>query len=389
VKFFVTCAKGTEGALRRELVELRIRAPRGDRGGVSFEGTFSEGMRVCLGSRVAVRVLLELTEFEAQDAAALYSGARAVPWREHLSATSTFAVSSHVRDTPAFRHTGFAALKVKDAIADALRDALGARPDVEPASPDVSITLHLEAGRARLYLDLSGDPLHRRGYRVAMTDAPLKETLAAAVLGLARVAPDLPFVDPMAGSGTLAIEQALRARRIAPGLHRTFGFERWPSASQRAGLESLREEARAAILPRAPASITAFDSSPAAVDAARQNARAAGVEKDVRVDRGDVRTLRLRGPAGHLCVNPPYGARLGASPAARGDARALRRAHEDEDALEELYRDMAGVFSELVGWEIAILTGNPRILDAMRRRPEISHRLWNGPIEARLLVYRF
>src|SRR5262249_38457994 len=150
--------------------------------------------------------------------------------------------------TPAITHSGFAALKVKDAIVDALRDAVGARPDVDTKSPDVGVVLHLAAGRAGLFLDLAGEALHRRGYRVAMVEAPLKETLAAAVLALGGAPLDLPFLDPMAGSGTLAIEQALAARGIAPGLRRRFGFERWPTlpAEERAGWGRMRAEAEAA-----------------------------------------------------------------------------------------------------------------------------------------------
>src|SRR4029079_12678701 len=214
---------------------------KGDQGGVWFDGPLTMGMRVCLRARVAVRVLMQLATFDAPDAAALYAGARAVAWRDWLTDRSTLSVHGSVRDTPALTHSGFAALKVKDAVVDALRDAYGARPDVETKSPDVGIVVHIAAGHAGLFLDLAGEALHRRGYRVAMVEAPLKETLAAAVLALGGARTDLPVVDPMGGSGTAAIAPSRRVPgRWRPGApparlsrarprRRRFGFERWPT----------------------------------------------------------------------------------------------------------------------------------------------------------------
>src|SRR6266542_4203007 len=214
--FFATCAKGTEGALRRELVALGLRHVRGDRGGVSFEGPLEAGMRACLHARTAMRILLELARFPAPTQEALYEGTRAIAWEEWLTARTTLAVEASVTSS-AITHSGYAALKVKDAIVDRLRDKLGARPDVDPKDPDFAVVLHLARGEAAISLDLAGEPLHRRGYRAQTTIAPLKETLAAAVLALGGADPELPFVDPMAGSGTLAIEHALRARRACRG----------------------------------------------------------------------------------------------------------------------------------------------------------------------------
>jgi 23S rRNA G2445 N2-methylase RlmL len=431
VRFFVTCARGTEGPLRRELVELHARAPRGDAGGVSFEGELRHALRVCLWSRVGMRVLLELGAFEAADATDLYEGVRAVDWREHLDQHHTVAVSATVRDNPALAHSGYAALKVKDALVDALRDRLGARPDVDPVDPDVRVVLHLDGRQARLYLDLVGEPLHRRGYRVAMTEAPLKETLGAAVLALAGADPQRPFCDPMAGSGTLAIEQALRARGIAPGLRRRFGFERWPARGHLAAWAQLRDEARAAVRPAAPAPIHARDLVPAAIEAARQNAAAAGVAGDITfaVGAADAPDLRLPQPGGLLCTNPPYGERVGAPPAdagapgrlvnrgGRGDTREPGRDRRDrrddrrgvrgqdpprrpldrqddardgadEKQLVAVYEALATLFSRNPAWQAAVLSGNPLFSRVFLRRPDITHRLWNGPLETRLLVYK-
>jgi 23S rRNA G2445 N2-methylase RlmL len=372
-RFFVTCPRGTEGALRRELVGLRIGSPKGDKGGVWFEGPLTMAMAVCLHARTAVRVLLKLNEFEVGDAQSLYDGARQVDWRLWLTAKSTLAVDANVRDAPALTHSGFAGLKVKDAIVDSLRDALGARPDVDPKHPDVSIVLHVAGRQGALFLDLAGEPLHRRGYRVAMTDAPMKETLAAAVLSLGGVPDDRPFIDPMAGGGTLAIEHALRARGLAPGLRRLFGFERWPAFDQtlRGLWERLRAEAEAtANAPRTPLPpIVCADVSSEAVGAARRNASAAGVDGDLTFEVADVRALERRWDAGTVCTNPPYGERL---------------ALED---LNALYREMGRALLRLSGWSVVVLSGNPLFSRALPFKPSISHRLFNGPLEVRLLRY--
>jgi 23S rRNA G2445 N2-methylase RlmL len=375
-RFFVTCARGTEGALRREIAAMRIAGAKGDHGGVWFEGPLEMGMRVCLHARVAVRVLVQLGTFDAPDAKSLYAGARAIAWTDWLTAKSAFAVHASVRDTPALTHSGFVALKVKDAIADALRDALGARPDVDTESPDVGIVLHLAAGKAGVFLDLAGQPLHRRGYRVAMVDAPLKETLAAAVLLLGGAAGDAPFVDPMCGSGTLAIEHALAVRGIAPGLRRRFGFERWPTLSPEAlaPLVRMRAEADAAAREAVRAEwppIVCADSDGKALAAARQNAAAASVDDGIEFVNADIATLERRWPNGTVATNPPYGERL--KPA----------------ELEATYREMGRAFERLGGWRVIVLSGNPAIERAIRRKPGVSHRLWNGPLEVRLLRYDF
>jgi putative N6-adenine-specific DNA methylase len=374
-RFFVTCPRGTEGALRRELAGMRIAGAKGDFGGVWFEGPLAMAMRVCLHARTAVRVLLRLAEFEAADGQSLYEGARQVPWRDWLTAQSTLAVDANVRDTAGLTHSGFAALKVKDAVVDSLRAALGARPDVDTQRPDVSIVLHVAAGRGALFLDLAGEPLHRRGYRVAMTDAPLKETLAAAVLALGNVTTELPFVDPMCGGGTLAIEHALAARGIAPGLRRRFGFERWPvfqgDEALSAAWQKLRGDAEAvAMAPREPLPpIVCADLSADALGAARRNASAAGVDDDLTFQQADATALELTWEHGTVCTNPPYGERL-----------------QPRD-LEALYRSFGYALIRFPGWSVVVLSGSPLFSRALPFKPIISHRLFNGPLETRLLRY--
>lgn len=380
MRFFATCAKGTEGALRRELSALRLPAVRGDRGGVSFEGRLEAGMRACLHSRTAMRVLLELTRFPASSAEALYEGARAVPWDEWLTVRTTLAVEATVTSS-AITHSGFAALKVKDAAVDALRDKLGARPDVDARDPDVRIVLHLARDEAALSLDLAGEPLHRRGYRAVSTEAPMKETLAAAILALGGVDPEAPFVDPMAGSGTLAIEHALRARRIAPGLSRAFGFQRWPMyrGGPQSAWDRMKAEAREAILPRAPAPVLARDLHTKAIEAARRNAAAAGVAEDVAIERADARDLRPIAERGFIVTNPPYGERLMSG---EEDPRVQQK------KLAGFYRGLAEMLVRHSRWTAVLLCGNPLLERAIPLRAEVDHRLWNGPLEAHLLKYR-
>lgn len=335
---------------------------------MSFVGTLTEGLKACLWSRVAMRVLLQVGEFQARTADELYAGARAIDWAAHLDTRATLAVSATVRDNPALAHTGFAALKTKDAVVDALRDKLGARPNVNAEDPDVPLVLHIEGPQARLYLDLAGPPLHRRGYRVAMTDAPLKENLAAAMLALGAADTTAPFLDPMAGSGTLAIEQALRARNIAPGLRRKFAFERWPSQAHAADWQRLRSEAEAAVLPRAPAPILARDAAIPAIAAARRNAEAAGVTADITLEAGDVRGLRPPHPTGTLVTNPPYGQRMA------GEAA--------------VYEALADTLQRFAAWRLVLLSGSPQLSRIFLRKADVTHRLWNGPLETRLLVYQ-
>ena len=411
-EFFATCAKGTEGALRRELVALRVTRVRGDRGGVWFAGELEAGMKVCLHSRTAVRVLLQLGSFEAAGSDALYEAARKIDWAEWVTPKTTIAVEASVRDSEV-THSHYAALKVKDAVVDALREATGNRPDVDPHAPDVPIVLHLAGDRATLALDLAGEPLHRRGYRVGMSEAPLKENLAAAVLALGGVLPEAPFIDPMCGSGTLAIEQALAARRVPAGHRRAFAFQHWPRyrGALQSSWDRLLEAARAAVLPAAQAPILARDRSPEAVELTRRNATAAGVGADIRVELGDVRDLRVDGPAGAICCNPPYGERLSAPPRAaartgerpggrggqpgrggRDDrgARAGRdagRGGDDDPALRGLYEDMAAAFRGAAGWDVVVLSGHTLFEHVMRLKPKISHRLFNGALEVRLLKY--
>ena len=368
--FFATASAGTEDLLADELQTLELRGVRVGRGGVRFTGDIGDAMRACLWSRIAMRVLLPLADFAAADADALYAGARDVPWEEYLDETRTFAVDA-VGRTEALGHTHFTALKVKDAVVDVLRDRRGARPSVNVDDPDVRIVAHLANGRAHLALDLAGEPLFKRGWRLAQTEATLKETLAAAILRACGYDGTRPLIDPMCGSGTLAVEAGLIAQHHAPGVHRRLGIERWASfdESQRAALRQMRDEARRGVHRGAPP-IIAGDRDPEAVRATRANVKRAGLPIEVR--QADARTLEPLDAPGFVVVNPPWGKRL--------DGGGRRQ-------LKTFFWQLGQAWRALHGHRLAVLAGGPEFESAFGMRPRTRRMLWNGPVRCILLIY--
>ncbi len=272
---FATAARGTEALLAAELEALGAKKVRQGRGGVRFSANLLEALRICIWTRIAMRVLYPLGEGEAIGAQGLYDAVAGVPWEEHLTADSTFAVDSTLKDSE-HDHSGFVSLKVKDAIVDRLRDKLGARPDVDTKDPDVRIVAHLVRNQLSLSLDLCGEPLHRRGYRVRPTVAPLKENLAAAMLAAVGYVGTEPLFDPMCGSGTLLVEAGMIAGNRAPGAWRKFGVERWPHLGEEASgmLLDLKSDAVKAQRPIAHP-ISGCDKDEEAFEAATRNVAAA------------------------------------------------------------------------------------------------------------------
>jgi len=372
-QFFATAAKGTEGALRDELRSLGLRRIRADRGGVHFEGPLVDGMRACLWSRIAMRVLLALGEREAKGTQGFYDAIYDFPWEEHLSLRRTFAIRATVRDSE-LTHSHFVALKAKDAIVDRLRDKFGGRPDIEPHRPDVSIVIHLAKDVARVSLDLAGDSLHMRGWRIEAEEAPLRETLAAAILALGGYDPSLPLLDPMCGSGTIAIEAAHVARRIAPGRGRHFGFMRWPSFgdAEAETFRRLQEEAKEIALPKAPAPIIARDRFATPLETSERNIHRAGVASSIELEQQDVRELEPLPEGCQIFTNPPYGERLG--------GKRLQ--------LEGLYRGFGEAYAPLAAaHRLVVLSGSPHFERAFGQKARRRHRLFNGPLQVELLSY--
>ncbi|HOG49642.1 MAG TPA: THUMP domain-containing protein [Lentisphaeria bacterium] len=366
LEFYVTSGPGAEGALRDELSELGFRSVRLNRGGIPFFGDWEDGWRACLQSRIGQRVMVVLGRYPAQDQDELYQGAKALDWGEYLTRNQTFAVAAFVHESCGVANN-LAALRVKDAIVDRLREETGARPDVHRDDPDVRVFLYWTRGRATVYLDLSGVPLFKRGYRQSGGEAPLKETLAAAVLRLSGWDRKIPLVDPMCGSGTLVIEAALWACQVPPGIWRErFGFERWANFGDKEAerLGRLRGELRGLVHGHPPR-ITGFDLDETALESARANARAAGLRLSFR--RMPLRELQADGQRRLLISNPPYGVRL--------------------DTDHQLYQELGAAVRRLQGWRVCLLTGNPQLTKYIPIRPLAEHPLKNGNIDCRLLVY--
>lgn len=374
LNLFATAAKSTEDLLVAELESLGIAKVKSGRGGVRFSANLYEALRVCLHSRIAMRVLYPLGEFEAPGAQGLYDAVRQVPWEEHFTPSSTFAVEATLRDSE-HTHSGFVALKIKDALVDRLREKLGSRPDVDTRRPQLRVVAHLAKTKLSLSLDLCGEALNRRGYRVESTTAPLKETLAAAVLRAAPYDGEVPLVDPMCGSGTLLIEAAFIAMRRAPGSSRSFDVERWPKlgAEATAILDDLRREAVSQERDP-PELILGRDRDEDAVAAAKRNIRAAGLERYVQVEVGDVMIaapVETKKP-GIIVSNPPYGDRLTAG---------------GQKGMKTFYYQLGEALSEWHGWKVSMLCGNSAFESAFHHRPTARRGMWNGAIECQQLNY--
>ncbi len=307
---FATAPKGVEPLLERELADLGCADTKQRKGGVSFSGGLVEAYRACLWSRTASRVLLSLAELPADSVEGLYAGVAALPWEDHLDPDGTLAVD-FVGTSAAFKHSRFGAQKIKDAIVDRLRERTGRRPSVSLDRPDLRINVHLARERAQVAIDLSGEALHRRGYRAAPVTAPLKENLAAALLiksGWPEIAAaGGALLDPMCGSGSLPLEAALIAGDRAPGLLRsTWGFNGWLRHDPALWGELLDEARQRAAAGQAGLPlIVGSDRDPSAVSAARTNAGAAGLGGLLRLERRELAEVEPPAAGGLLIVNPP------------------------------------------------------------------------------------
>jgi putative N6-adenine-specific DNA methylase len=364
VQYFASCAKGTEGALRAELAELGLAGVRADRGGVHFAGERSAAFRACLWSRIAVRILEPVGQFECPNEDALYDGVLGLDFTEVLSPKHTLSVSAAAHQSR-LTHTQYIAQRTKDAIVDRQRDVFGVRSDVERRDPDVHVFVHLSRDRATVYLDLAGAPLHLRGYRRSHGDAPLKETLAAAVLRLSGFDAKRPVLDPMCGSGTLLIEAALWAAGRAPGIFRErFGFERWASHDDRARqlMKELRQTAQGST--NALPLIEGSDIDATVLDSARENAARAGVR--LTLSQRSMVDVRPSQGGGLLVANPPYGERLGTN--------------------ADLPRQLARLVDRFPDDYVGLLMATEQNLVRTRRKPRMFS-LFNGDIACTLRCY--
>ena len=366
--YFATTAKGLETVLAGELAALGIAEVTPASGGVHFRGSRADGYRACLWLRTANRVLQPLATFPCRSAEQLYHGVAGIAWEQLLTPQMTLAVDANLRNS-ALTHSHASALKAKDAIVDRVRSHYGSRPDINPAAPDLPVNLHLADNQCTVSIDLAGAGLHRRGYRLERTTAPLRETLAAGVLLLSGWDGETPLVDPMCGSGTLAIEAALMATCTAPGLGREFAFQKWPDFEARSW-QALRDEAHRRRRP-APAAIVGGDRDSRALRVAQANAEQTPAAAGIHWVTRSFATLNPPAANGTLVMNPPYGERL-----------------QEAGDLASLYKGIGDTLKQRwTGWTAWVLTGNPEMakqvgLKASRRIP-----LYNGPLECRLLRY--
>jgi 23S rRNA (guanine2445-N2)-methyltransferase / 23S rRNA (guanine2069-N7)-methyltransferase len=381
-KFTVTAARGMLPLLETELKQIGIKQYKTEAGSIRFTGSLKEAYQVCLWSRVAVRVLMPIAHFTAETTDQLYNGIKELAWEEHIDAEDTTLAIDFNSFRSKIHHTQFGAQKVKDAIVDRLRDLSGKRPSVDLHQPDLRVNVYLKHNQAIVSIDLSGESLHKRGYRVSQTNAPIKEHLAAAIL-LSAEWPKLAregwaLLDPMCGSGTFLIEAALMAADIAPGLQRDyFGFLYWKQHDKAAWqqLKADAERRRLSGLARLPM-IMGGDQDKSAVEAAQANIEAAGLSDRIQVIHRDLQnwaTVAQTLPdVGLLVSNPPYGQRI-------GDAASLHNVYEELGDL---------VNQHLPAWRTTIITDNAQLGKLTGLTLFDSKPFDNGPIACEVLSYR-
>ena len=364
--FFAPCPRGLEALLATELSKLGARNAAAVPGGVSFSGDWRACYRANLWSRLASRVLWRVAEFSYEREDDVYAAARAVDWPVLFAVERTLRVNVTAQKSP-LKSLEFITLRIKDAICDRFRDALGRRPSIERARPEVRVHAFLEQRRGALYLDTSGEPLFKRGWRGETVEAPLRENLAAGLVMLSGWTPGEPLLDPMCGGGTLLIEAAAMARGRAPGAKRDFGFEKLLSFDP-ALWDGVRAEPAQAARDLA---LYGSDTDPAAIAATRRNLAAAGVERWVTLEQCDVLERSAPAPSGVMIANPPYGERIGESEQLAAFYPRLG------DALKQRY----------AGWRCYFFTADRRLEKLIRLTPSRRTPLYNGPIECRLYEF--
>ncbi len=383
LNFFVTCPKGLEYLLEDELRTFGMDPVRNAPAGVWANGTLESGYRACLWSRLANRVILHLADVDATSGDQMLGGVTDLEWQQHIPVNGSFRVN-FVGQNEAIRNTQYGAQRVKDGIVDRLRSASGQRPSVDAKNPDVTVSARLNRGKLSVGIDLSGDSLHKRGYRTEKGAAPLKENLAAALLtrcgwpDIAKAGGD--FIDPMCGSGTLVIEAAMMALDLAPGRKRErFGFERWLGHQPDLWL-ALRQEAekrayegKQGIDGRVPLFL-GFDQDRGVIQTAQNNLQRAGLESIVTVEQRAIDEFTRDeswSANGLVLVNPPYGERL-----------------SERKELGNLYRGLGeAVKAALPGWRLGVFTGAPEYGKSIGLRSYKQYRLYNGKLPAQLLLF--
>ncbi len=368
--YFATCPRGLEVQLVEELTAVGAKRTEAVAGGVGFSGDWETCYRANLWSRLATRILWRVAHGPYRREEDVYRLAHDVPWHDLFAVRRTLRVYMTAIRSP-LKSLDFITLRIKDAVCDRFRAETGERPSVDTAEPNVRIHAFLSDREATLYLDTSGDPLYKRGFKYASVEAPLKENLAAGILRLAGWAPGTPLLDPMCGSGTFLLEAALLAHDVAPGLARKFGFFRLENFNA-ALWQKLLTEAEGRRKAAMPQPLFGSDISQDQVERARQNLAAAGMQESVVLQRADLLRLAPPAPEGVLVANPPYGVRL-----------------EEAERLAAFYPALGDALKQrFAGWRCYFISADPQLpkligLKASKRTP-----LFNGALECRLLEYR-
>jgi putative N6-adenine-specific DNA methylase len=347
--------------LVRELAELDISAAAVP-GGVAFPGSWDACYRANLWSRILWRI----AEFDYRNEHDLYAAVHAIDWPRYFRVERMLRVNVTAQRSP-LKSLEFATLRIKDAVCDRFREALGKRPSVERANPDVRVHAFLEAERATLYLDTSGEPLFKRGWRAGAGEAPLRENLAAGIVMLSGWRADEVLLDPMCGAGTLLVEAAAMARGRPPGAKRSFGFERL-TAFDAALWEGVKREHRGL---ESASQLYGSDTDPKSLAAARRNLAEAGVERWVKLEQADVLARPAPAAAGVMLMNPPYGERMGSA-----------------EELASFYPRLGNALKQrYAGWRCYIFTADLRLPKLIRLEPARRTPLWNGALECRLYEF--
>ncbi|OAM53179.1 DNA methylase [Methylovorus sp. MM2] len=365
-QFFATCPRGLEALLVDELTACGAKNIQPTDGGVGFSGDMPMCYQANLQSRIATRILWQVGRGRYATEDDLYQAAYKLDWPQWFNVGSDFMVKVTGVKCP-LKSLEFATLRIKDAVCDRFRQAVGSRPYIDTKEPDVRIHAYLAAEEYQFYLDTSGNALYQRGLRRASIEAPLRENLAAGILKLSGWQPGTPFLDPMCGSGTFLLEAAMIALNIAPGSGRTFGFEKLKNFDETAW-SKLRQQAKSKIKPVTFQKIYGSDTDLRAVRIAKQNIEQAGLMEAVQLSKVDFTEVIPPHGEGVLVANPPYGVRIG----------------EDEE-LAALYPKMGEALKrKFSGWNTYFLTTDMRLPKLMRLAPSKRTPLFNGPLECRL-----
>jgi putative N6-adenine-specific DNA methylase len=369
-KFFATCPRGLEQLLAEELQQLKAENTHAVGGGVEFSGDFPLCYRANLESRIASRILWQVAKDRYRSEDDIYGVVYDLPWNNWFGPEHTIRVDVSAIKSP-LTSLNFATLKIKDAVCDKFRRLSGRRPSVDTRQPDVPIQGHLTDRDFTLYLDTTGDPLFKRGRRIAQGEAPLRENLAAGILRLAGWLPGVPLLDPMCGSGTFLLEAAQMALDIAPGSGRRFAFEKLKNFDKRCW-QGLLQQSAARQKPRVPLPIYGSDLSGAALTSARTNLAAAGLERAVSLTQANVLEISAPAKEGIIVTNPPYGVRLG-----------------EQQELAEFYPKLGDALKKnFSGWRACILSADMRLPKLIRLAASKRTPLFNGALECRLFEYK-